>query len=349
VINTNNDGGIISIKVTPGLGYYNKTNVGIRDNYYFFPRPVLGINRINVIDQGSFLKDSPEIFIEDPNTYSVGRINQDEYSIILSKQSAVGYLETELLDSTRFNSSNIDNFMVIQPFGVDIKLNYYKSLLSQYSIESSGINYAIGDIVKLYINHDFQGLKIEEFEDGKFIIGRFKITSVSQEGAVQSVEPLIENPLDFSSKYIELYYRYHLNNSSNDLSNTVFNIANRLLFRYGDLTKLVLDNDNQDPEFTLNIDENYNLKDIAIKNNGRNLTTSPVYNINSNYLIDPTDSYRIPIIGIFNEEDKNISGLIVYLGKNYSLDPTIEILNLYQNKPVNTGYLYTEQIELLSG
>ena len=134
----------------------------MRTTIFFYPRAILGINRIDVIDGGNNLTDNPTVNINNTNTDPFHNNDLVDYSqyfkLTMSDKSIVGPLEiSEMYFPEKFNINNIDNFIISQNSGINLELKYYKSLTNDFNIIDGGYSYYINDIVKLYINHQFSG------------------------------------------------------------------------------------------------------------------------------------------------------------------------------------------------
>ena len=128
--------------------------------------------------------------------------------------------------------------------------------------------------------------------------------------------------------------------------------SNKLLFEYTG-ADLNISNDNISPTFEITISDSNIITDIYLLNKGRNLKNSPIYNILDKY-IEPNNTggvanYEIPIVGVYDEENQNISEIITYMGKNYKYDPQISINNLGSFNVSDTAVIYTEQLKVETG
>ena len=338
VANVNINGEITSIIVEPGVGYYDKNELGIRDYYYFYPRAMLGINRIDVIDGGSNLVENPVTKINDTElSNNLNLISYpNDFKIAISDKSIIGTLNlTDVYIPGLFTTDNIENFLIHQTVGNNLSINYNKSLFTNFEIINSGYSYNKNDIINLKLDHNFYG-------KDNFIIGNFKITELDEFGGILSIVPFIDNYLDLSDKYIKLYEKY--NTDELDLK-----------FYYGSSYKQYIENDNRLPTFNLYISDTGYVSRLVVTNKGRNLIKSPEYGINSsiiNILNEDDDiseklkDYDVPIIAKYDEENRNVDEFIIYMAKNYEANPEINVINLLDYKNANNAIIHTEQIQI---
>jgi len=338
VINVNSGGEITSIIVEPGIGYYNKNEIGIRDYYFFYPRAMLGINRIDVIDGGSDLVEDAVVKINDTESdNTLGLISYpDDFEMKVSDKSIIGVLNiVDIYIPEQFTINNIYKFKIHQTIGNNLSINFYKSLSENFSIIESGYSYNINDIVSAKLNHNFHG-------KDDFIIGNFKITEVDKFGGVKSVEPFFDSNIDLSTRYTELYEQYNTDNLD-------------LIFYYGNSNKQYIKNDNKLPVFKMFISNTGYVSKLTITNKGRNLKKSTEYGINSTIVdnlavISSIEEilldYDVPIIGNYNSVNRNIDEFIIYLAKNYASNPEINVINLLDFNSANNAIIHTEQIKV---
>ena len=56
-------------------------------------------------------------------------------------------------------------------------------------------------------------------------------------------------------------------------------------------------------------------------------------------------NFKLPIIGIYDNINRNISDIIIYFAKNYQYDPIITVTNINDDIFMNNAIIYTKQLK----